>query len=572
MSLKYIKNNRNVKTFRKYNIKKTYKHKKIMKGGLLGNNEVLQYIDSIGYEFESDYFVPIFKKPFDKNNKTIKYNLDNNLYNYNQLIAKYNSIDKNDYYYFKTYAIDKVQISSDKIDNNVINEFDLSYDMGGFFDESEHIPTNFTIPLTIFNQEANNNIIIFNDPRITKNDISTELKSYPDYDIPDVEFHSTYYKLDNFNRVNIIDETFKDTINKMYNFIMNPISTTNVDITSTDLSVKILNTSAKLYAYDKGINLIQILPNDNPNKLIEISRFSPQMTFISDITKSLDVVKYLLTNNFYTSNDPNREQNILLVNETIKAFDIAGEYSSMLTDAIVKLYKPKSNNSIDRTKLQSLLTYYYYKEWFIFLYEQYKKNDGSSSKYVPDALFENINYYKDITLINIRNSTVNLLQLNFDDDFLDFLFTLADDLQILEKNNTLTKFMKDKKSNSLLKIIYKYINIFKTPDKPHSFISYMFLDTPYEYTYPDKASVVQSFPVVENKIAIEFRGFNMVLNKFFKEIDYLNKAEVHNQSLNGDYSLEFLYKYASGNTTISNRMTRKRKMDQDRDQDKKMKY
>jgi hypothetical protein len=216
--------------------------------------------------------------------------------------------------------------------------------------------------VTIFNKDTNNNVIIFNDPRIDKHDISTtELKSYPDYEIPDVEFHSTYYKLDNFNRANIIDETFKDTINKIYNFIMNPISTTNVDITSTDLSVKILNTSAKLYAYDKGINLIQILPNDNPNKLIEISRFSPQMTFISDITKSLDVVKYLLMNNFYESNDPNSGQNMLLVQETIKAFDIAEKYSSILTDAIVKVYKTLSNKLIDSAKLQSLLTYYYYK-------------------------------------------------------------------------------------------------------------------------------------------------------------------------------------------------------------------
>jgi hypothetical protein len=528
---------RKTKTLRKNKDKRKYK--KCMKGGLLGKSQVLSLIKSIGYEFESDYFIPLFKKTFNPNDNNIYKQNDQN-YNYNEFINLNPTMNKNTYYGILSYSIDKTKIShiEDK------EEFAVSYDIGGYIDNTFNNDVN--APYAIVNNK-DEKFIVLNDPRTSIKNVSNIYETTPKYTFPDLEFHSTYYDLTRFNSEDVITETFKDSINKIYNFIMNPSSKEIVSIVSGNDTHGPYN----LYSYGETLNLIQVLPDNYTRQLIDYARFTPQMTFSSGLSDSILVVKYLLENNFYTTNDPNSIQNIVLMNKTLEAFNVACNDGAELANNLSKLYYAIYKKKVNLSELTAVLTYFYYFEWCITVFEQnaLDETNKSSWKYdIPDEVYEGVEYYKDIMIINIRHDMSDLLYTNFSSFFMTFLKDIIDNnfSQISDVN---VKQLLTNISNC----------IYKNDQTPDNFITCMLSDKKFKPKFKDKFVVSQRFDTIKGVIFLEFRGFNIALNKLFKE-SHLNKAEVHNQTLLGDYSLDLLYKYSSGNANDYTRQTRKRKL------------
>jgi hypothetical protein len=532
------------------------KYKKRQKGGLVSSNEVLSKINSIGYEFETDYLVPLSKKQYTENTVYSEFDKKST---YDFLIQKYPLIDKT--FFFEL-------ILNTEIKKNIITEENV-YSLQVYNDVTQNpFYKQYENPLAI------NNKLLVNE--LTDND--GILNILPIYNAGDIEFASTYYNLTKFSdRNNIINVTFQDSIINIYNFLTNPTSVETVQITdantikrSTQVSNE-LKQPKKMYNYDNlNLSLLQIFPTNITKQNIEYVRITPQMTFKSNLKDSLQIVNYLLQNNFMETNEPNKPINIELTNLSIRFMKESTAYGNKLADKLSTLFakytKIHCNEPIiiDRDKLAIVLTYLYYINFCVLAFEE-KFTPLNRQFNISNETYETIKYYKDLMLVKLRFNPYNLFRLNFtteDKDenedcfvieFVRFVYLICS-----KKFDSIQSLITSNKTD--VDEIQTLLNIHFNDDATDiSPIAKILINKTF-YKHPDKYLVSKSFPTEIDQIMIEYRGFSMALNKLLQE--KLPKAEVHNQTLNGDYTLDILYRYATQNQSMSikpTRFTKKRK-------------
>jgi hypothetical protein len=104
------------------------------------------------------------------------------------------------------------------------------------------------------------------------------------------------------------------------------------------------------------------------------------------------------------------------MNKTLEAFNVACNDGAELANNLSKLYYALYKKKVNLSQLTAVLTYFYYFQWCITVFEQnaLDETNKSSWKYdIPDEVYEGVEYYKDIMIINIRHDMSDLLYTNF---------------------------------------------------------------------------------------------------------------------------------------------------------------
>lgn len=203
-------------------------------GGLLSKKDVLADIESIGYEFESDFFVPLFKGKFDDKMNFYYGKIGGPLYTLDEFrevvhenMGTFFDCDVNDTFYYVHTGAKQKKLIDGSIPGNSI---EWSYDHGGEvtdlvynFREQDGSPTNDWISTKLYIEEPKNKQgnpnpkLVFMAPEDNENNGGlkqanpslNELALLP-VNLPDLELHATYKDLSVFsNRNNIIETTFK---------------------------------------------------------------------------------------------------------------------------------------------------------------------------------------------------------------------------------------------------------------------------------------------------------------------------------------------------------------------------
>jgi hypothetical protein len=507
-------------------------------GGLLERNQVLSSIKSIGYEFETDAFIPLFKDKYRSDMglhystvSDMKYSVEQfaNVVNRNKMAVPHNDAydihAPNGEFY---YTLEDVGLAKEIAEDADGNTIDWSYDIGGAVTD---IYENFGKAVTVTNERIyiedarGMRKLVFMHPEDTPaNQFHTEhqrlnVLSLSPFRLPDLEMHATYVELANFPRDNIVEATFKDAIKQIYTILKTPVA---VDMVRSNLFRNANNEpdgiERPMYTYANPDRYLLSLENTP----IETALFSPQFTISVDLANSIPLCNYLLRDNILHNNNAVSPEFTEIMQ---KNYDMFVRATYLGDDTVRKLFAPAQSQTeppppVDdhmKSKLKAIFTHIIYfklcRNYFVDL--------------PPKFGLEYRTYTKNVRLINLRNNP-----------FLLFSAHLKDSPVLTYLKSVFSADGGPSKLSKMIGIFDMKLEHAKGTSDYAERNLYKFLGETVHNQPKKKVQLYQRvFDIEEDDIMFEFRGFYIALPKFVKAFNKDFKQH-------GAFSLQTMYEYA----------------------------